>query len=294
MSGTTTNVRWPSAASSRTLCHVPVEVVRAPDPGPDRDAPGRRRPQVGDVEVGVEDLAERPRDRRRGHEQDVRRCARRPWPRAAPRWSDPEAVLLVDDDEAEIARTRPRPGSARGSRRRPAPGRTRWPRGPSPSRPALSEPVSRVTPIPTSSSSAPTVSRCWRASRSVGASRAPLEAGPGGGGQGVGRDRGLARPDVALEQAEHRRRAGEVVADRGDRRDLVHRQLDGRGRPGRRERVDERRPDRGVRAGVQGRPPAPHRGPAGAAAATIPSWSARSSSNASRRRAASRPSNESG
>ena len=38
---------------------------------------------------------------------------------------------------------------------------------------ALSDPVSRVTPIPSSASSAPTVSRCCRASRSVGANSAP-------------------------------------------------------------------------------------------------------------------------
>ena len=82
ISGTTTNVRWPAAASSRTFCHVAVEVVRAADPGPDRDPARGRRPQVRDVEVGVEDLAERPRDRRRGHQQDVRRRGRRPSPRA--------------------------------------------------------------------------------------------------------------------------------------------------------------------------------------------------------------------
>ena len=38
---------------------------------------------------------------------------------------------------------------------------------------AFSDPVRSVTPMPTPSSRAPTVSRCWRASRSVGASRAP-------------------------------------------------------------------------------------------------------------------------
>ena len=79
-----------------------VEVVRAADPGPDRDAAGRRRAQVRDVEVGVEHLAERPRDRRRGHQQDVRRpAAGLGLERVA--LADAEPVLLVDDDEAEVA-----------------------------------------------------------------------------------------------------------------------------------------------------------------------------------------------
>ena len=109
MSGTTTNVRWPAAASSRTFCHVPAEVVRAADPGPDRDPAGGRRAQVRDVEVGVEDLAERPRDRRGGHQQDVRRAsAGLRLERVA--LVDAEAVLLVDDDEAEVAERHATPG----------------------------------------------------------------------------------------------------------------------------------------------------------------------------------------
>ena len=101
MSGTTTNVRCPSAASSRTFAPRAVEVGRAADTGPDRDPAGRRRPEVGDVEVGIQDLAERPRDRRRGHQQDVRRpAAGLGLERAA--LVHPEAVLLVDDDEAEV------------------------------------------------------------------------------------------------------------------------------------------------------------------------------------------------
>ena len=76
ISGTTTNVRCPGAASSRTFCHVPSSAFGSADPGPDRDAALRRRAEVGDVEVRVEHLAERPRDRRRGHQQQVRRRAR--------------------------------------------------------------------------------------------------------------------------------------------------------------------------------------------------------------------------
>ena len=101
MSGTTTNVRWPSAASSRTFCHVPSRSAGRWIAGPDPDPAGRRRPQVRHVEVGVEDLAERPRDGRRGHQQDVRRApAGLRLERAA--LLDAEPVLLVDDDEAEV------------------------------------------------------------------------------------------------------------------------------------------------------------------------------------------------
>ena len=50
-----------------------IDVSRVTDPGLDRDPSLRRRPQIGDIEIGVDDLTERPWDRGRGHEQDVRR-----------------------------------------------------------------------------------------------------------------------------------------------------------------------------------------------------------------------------
>ena len=94
------------------------------DPGLDRDPALRRRPQVGDVEVGVQDLAERPRDRRRGHEQDVRRVAAGLGLELAA-LLDAEPVLLVDDDDAEVGERDPLLDAGRGSRRRPVPGRRR-------------------------------------------------------------------------------------------------------------------------------------------------------------------------
>ena len=62
--------------------------------------------QVGHVEVGVDDLAEGPRDRRGGHQQDVRGAA------AGLRLElaallDPEAVLLVDDHQAQVGEADP-------------------------------------------------------------------------------------------------------------------------------------------------------------------------------------------
>ena len=59
-----------------------------------------------------------------------------------------------------------------------------------------------------------------------GGQQRSLEAGPGGRGEGITGDRGLARPDVALQQAQHRCRSREVVPDRGHRGDLVGRELD--------------------------------------------------------------------
>ena len=221
MSGTTTNVRCPAAASSRTFCHVAVELVRAADPGPDRDAPRRRRAQVRDVEVGVEDLAERPRDRRRGHQQDVRRASAGLGLERVP-LADPEAVLLVDDDEAEVAerhgvldqRVRPHddrrlPGADVVERLRPWLGLERAGQ----QRHADPE-VREQRPERLEVLAGEEVGR--------GEQRA-LAAGPRDGRERVRRDRGLARADVALEQPEHRRRPGEVGPDGGDRRGLVGR-----------------------------------------------------------------------
>ena len=78
-----------------------VEVGRALDPGPDLDPARGRRPEVGHVEVRVQDLAERPRDGRRGHQQDVRRAAAGLGLELAA-LVHPEPMLLVDDDEAEV------------------------------------------------------------------------------------------------------------------------------------------------------------------------------------------------
>ena len=101
-----------------------------------------------------------------------------------------------------------------------APGRTRSPRAPWPLTSALSEPVSSVTPMPSSRAGArPSRGAGGPAGRSGPGARPG--ARPGGRRERVGGDGGLARPDVALEQAQHRRRARQVVADRVHRRDLV-------------------------------------------------------------------------
>ena len=67
----------------------------------DRLAPGGQLVQRGRVEVAVGGQRERARDRRRGHVQDVRRHPLHPLGVERPALLDPEAVLLVDDAEAE-------------------------------------------------------------------------------------------------------------------------------------------------------------------------------------------------
>ena len=147
--GTTTNVRWPSAGLRPHELPQPVDVGRTADRRPDRDPALGRRPQVGHVEVGVEDLAERPRDRRRGHQQHVGRPARRPSPRAGRAARRRSGAARRSTTSAEIGEGDPAPGAGRASRRR----RAARPLGDAPrarcaSRPRCSDPVSRVTGIP--------------------------------------------------------------------------------------------------------------------------------------------------
>ena len=225
ISGTTTKIRCPSAASERTRCHVPLELVRAADARPDRDAALGWRPEVGHVEVGVEDLAERARDRRRGHQQDVR-CAIAAGLRleqAALLHAEP--VLLVDHDDAERRERHPlldervRPDddrrlAGRDELERLA-GRGRGHRARQQldgDRRVLEQRRERPVVL---------------AGEEVGrGEQRSLHPGPRRSRQRVRRDRRLARAHVALEQSEHRRRAGEVAADVLDRPVLVDGQHD--------------------------------------------------------------------
>ena len=220
-----------------------VEVARGADPGPDRDTTLGRRPQVRHVEVRVEQLAEGPRDRRRRHQQDVGRLA------AGLRLElvallHAEAVLLVDDHEAEIGEfdrlldqgVRPDhdPRLARPdllervppALRREGPGQQRH-RHPD----AVEESGDR-----------PEVLASEQVRRGEECALAP---GLRRSGQRPGSDRGLARPDVSLEQAKHRRVAGEVSPQGVDRGRLVRGQVQGPADLGD-ERLDDRGPDRGI------------------------------------------------
>ena len=172
-----------------------------------------RRPQVRHVEVRVEDLAERPRDRRRGHQQDVRRACAAGLRLELAALLDAEPVLLVDDDDAERGERDPlldqrvRPDDDRRH------ARTRRARASGGLAAAVSEPVSSSTGIAASSRSdveRPVVLPGEEVRRRE---ERALEPGPRRRRERVGRDRRLARADVALEQPEHRRRAGEVGAD---------------------------------------------------------------------------------
>ena len=242
MSGTTTNVRWPAAASSRTLL-----------PGRRRARPGAGSRSGSGPGPPAACAGPTRRGRRRGpgrasagsaSRSSAGRAARgrRPSPRAAPRCSTPKRCCSSMTTSAEVGERhrlldqRVGPDHDRRLARRD---RARAPCAvPSRLERAGQQRRRRCRAL---EQRRRRVSRCWRASRSVGASSAPWQPGPRRGGQRVGRDRGLARPDVALEQPEHRRRAGEVVADRVDRGVLVGGQLDRRGRPCAGERLDERR-----------------------------------------------------
>ena len=145
--GTTTNVRRSAAASSRTLSHVPSSSSgrRMPVRIGMRPAGAERR--VGDVEVRVQHLAQRPRDRRGGHQQDVRRAAGRLGLERAT-LVDAEAVLLVHDREREV-RERDRLLDERvGPDDDRRPGRWRSPRATFRRASPLSDPVRSVTADP--------------------------------------------------------------------------------------------------------------------------------------------------
>ena len=154
---------------------------------------------------------------------------RRPWPRAAPRWSTPKRCC-------SSMTTRPRSANETASWMSAwVPTTTSaWPDAIASSAlaltSALSEPVSSVTPIPSSVEQRPDRLEVLAREQVGRREQRALEPGPCRRGERVRGDRGLARPDVALEQAQHRRRAGEVVADRVHRDGLVGRQLDRRAR----------------------------------------------------------------
>jgi hypothetical protein len=192
----------------RNVLRAPDQLSCAADPGGDRLASDRSGPQVGDVEVGVEDAPEGLGDGRRGHQQDVRRRPLRPEGLAL---GDAEAVLLVDDGQGQVAEgdglldervgadhdeplgppIDPRPRSADGVERRASRG---GPKGPGQERHRVAERLEeagqrhRVLP-------GEQVGR-----RQQG--RLPVRVGDARH-RGRG-DRRLARSDVALEEPEHR------------------------------------------------------------------------------------------
>ena len=72
-------------------------------------------------------------------------------------------------------------------------------------------------------------SKCWRARISVGAISAACRPASSGARHGQERDDGLARADVALQQAQHALVGGEIAADVGDRPLLRAREREGQG-----------------------------------------------------------------
>ena len=134
---------------------------------------------------------------------------------------DAEAVLLVDDDEGEVAEVDAGleervgadeevdvAGGEAGEDRAPA-------RGPSRGRSA------RRCARPAASASGAIVRACWRTSSSVGAMMAAWRAGFDDDRGGKQRHHRLAGADIALEKAEHALRPREIGLDLGERRALA-------------------------------------------------------------------------
>ena len=194
-----------------------VEPARA---GHDAQPPGRGAAQVGDVEVGVEDLAKGAGDRRRGHQQDMGRAA---LARQRLPLGDAEAVLLVDDGEGEIgedraggeqgvradddAAGREAIGARSGGRR----GEDRLGGLPLGRRKRGGEQLDAVAQrLQEAAERGGVLAR----QQVGGRQERPLGPGVGDEREGQGRHRRLARSDVALQQPQHRPWPGEVAEDR--------------------------------------------------------------------------------
>ena len=208
-----TQYAWrPSAHASRMRSITSLRRAFAMRDRRDRRASGRQFVDHRHVEIGVSGHRQRARNRRRGQHELMRHAVaaaalvaqREPLVHA-------ETVLLVDDDEAELARTRRLPASARACRSRSAP-----------APPARRAPCARLA-----------VAACRRARRPR------RRAAPASGeievmlfGEQFGRrhqrdlisrfdrgqrgergDDGLAGTDVALHEAQHRRCRCQVVRD---------------------------------------------------------------------------------
>ena len=220
-SGTTTNVRWPVGR----LVPDAVATVRSSSAG--RRIPVRigirpvgRRAQVGDVEIGVEDLAQRARDGRGGHQQDVR-GGPPAFASSCAALLDPEAVLLVDHDQRRGRRTstglleqRVRPDHDR----RPGPIAIGLERRRGVASALQRAGQQRRRGCPSGSRRPPSVTACCRASRSVGASSAPC--GPPARPRRAPTPRPRScpsrrRPGAAAASASDAARSPRIAVDRG-------------------------------------------------------------------------------
>ncbi len=174
------------------------------------------------IEIRVRGHRERPRDRRRGHDQLMRRAR---VALALPLELQPllhaEAMLLVDDHERESVERRRLPGTARACRSRRPRGRRRSARA---TRRARARSASRAASRRASSSGPSQRSKlaaCCSASSSVGAITAVCLRGDGRDERRERGDHGLARADVALQQPVHRRVSAEVREDLRERAVLL-------------------------------------------------------------------------
>ena len=252
--------------------------------------PVGRRAERRDVEVRVQHLAEGARDRRRRHQQDVRGAAAG-LVLQGPALLHPEPVLLVDDREGEV-RERDRLLEQRvgpdHDLRLARPDRLERPPAGLGRERAREQRHADPEVVEQARDGLEVLAR-EEVRRREQRGLAAAERGRGERPRGHGR---LARADVALDEAEHRDRAREVVPDLVDRRGLVRGERDVVAELPAIDASSEARTRRSaassiVIGSVCDRPRARRR-------PTMPSWSASSSSNASRRSAPSRCSNVTG
>ena len=152
---------------------------------------------------------QRARDRRRGQRQHVDVGAQLLQPLLV---LDAEVLLLVDDEQAEVAEPDLLWPAARGCRRRCRPGRLARPSRVSAA--SLAGDQARQLPHDRPASRwkrSLKVWKCWRASSVVGHDDGHLLAGHGHDEGGAQRHLGLAEADVAADQPVHRRARAEVV-----------------------------------------------------------------------------------
>ena len=244
-SGTTTNDWRPSAASAARNASIFGSAPTVADLGADRLPARRQLADRADRQVAVHGQGQRPRDGRGGQRQRVRLAAGALGLECGA-LADPEAVLLVDDRQAEareldrLADDGVRADDDLGHRRR----RSR--RGSRACALAASDPDrnSARTPRPSSSGASP--AWCCRARISVGAISAACHPARTARASATAATAVLPLPTSPWSRRRIGRSDGEVLDDRGDGRRLVAGQ-------GERQRPD----DLGPRSASVTRWPAP-------------------------------------
>ena len=226
-----------------------LELIRTADPRPHRDPALGRPVERRHVEVRVDHLAQRPGDGRCGHQQDVRRTARRLClERTALLHAEP--VLFVHHRQGEIGeRELVLEQRVRADHDPRLPRRDRLERvAASLAAERPGEQRDRQRHVLEQGAERDVVLACKQVGRREQGRLASRERG---GRKRPRRHGRLAGPHVALDQAQHRYGSGEVRPELVQRHGLVRRQLDGPAQLAR-QRCRHRVPDPRVRGGIDG------------------------------------------